>query len=104
MTWIAIFNDRSALDSRSRLTELNEGAEGTEPMQRRRPIAIDLFCGAGGLSLGLRAAGFNLVFAVDDDPVAVRTYRANLGDHVVEASISDLAVEDILARTGLHIG
>ncbi len=29
---------------------------------------IDLFCGCGGLSLGLEQAGFSLIFASDIDP------------------------------------
>ncbi len=44
---------------------------------------VDLFCGAGGLSLGFRAAGFNVVWAADNNEAAVRTYRANLGEHVL---------------------
>jgi DNA (cytosine-5)-methyltransferase 1 len=43
---------------------------------------LDLFCGAGGLSIGFRAAGFDLVWASDSSEAAVRTYRANLGEHV----------------------
>jgi DNA (cytosine-5)-methyltransferase 1 len=37
--------------------------------------AIDIFCGAGGLSLGLEEAGFQTVFAVDNDPDSCKTYR-----------------------------
>lgn len=40
------------------------------------PTAIDVFCGAGGLSLGLKEAGFETVFAIDNDPDACETYRA----------------------------
>jgi DNA (cytosine-5)-methyltransferase 1 len=43
----------------------------------RKPISVDLFCGAGGLSEGLRQAGFETVFAADFDPNCVMTYRAN---------------------------
>ncbi|MEK7474319.1 MAG: DNA cytosine methyltransferase [Candidatus Coatesbacteria bacterium] len=49
---------------------------------------IDLFCGAGGLSLGLRHAGWRIVQAIDSDRSAVETYRNNLGDDVVQAEIS----------------
>lgn len=41
------------------------------------PTCIDLFCGAGGLSLGLKNAGFRSLFSVDNDPAAGLTYRQN---------------------------
>lgn len=40
-------------------------------------IAVDLFCGAGGLSEGLADSGFRLVAAADHDPDACATYRLN---------------------------
>ena len=49
----------------------------------------DLFCGAGGLSLGLRDAGLMTVFAADWDDAAVETYRLNLGDHVHKCDLSN---------------
>lgn len=39
--------------------------------------AIDLFCGCGGLSLGLRRAGFTVLGALDADRLAVDTYKEN---------------------------
>jgi DNA (cytosine-5)-methyltransferase 1 len=42
----------------------------------RGPIAIDLFSGAGGLSLGLEEAGFNVILAADHDEAAVQTHLA----------------------------
>lgn len=44
---------------------------------RDRPTAIDLFCGAGGLSLGLERAGFDVLVGADSDEWAVRTHHAN---------------------------
>src|SRR5262249_9655322 len=41
------------------------------------PTAVDLFCGAGGLSEGFRRAGFRVVTAMDSDPVSIRTYWLN---------------------------
>jgi DNA (cytosine-5)-methyltransferase 1 len=55
----------------------------------RTLTVIDLFCGAGGLSLGLREAGFSPTHAVDCWAPAVETYRKNLGDHVSSESIDD---------------
>jgi DNA (cytosine-5)-methyltransferase 1 len=44
-----------------------------------RPVAIDVFCGAGGLSLGLRDAGFTVLAGADNDARAVETHTANIG-------------------------
>ncbi len=44
-----------------------------------RPTAIDLFSGAGGLSLGLRDAGFSVLVGADWDPHSVHTHEANIG-------------------------
>lgn len=55
------------------------------------PVAIDLFCGAGGLSEGLHQAGIKPVAGVDFDPRAVATYRHNHpGVPVLEADIAEV--------------
>ncbi|KQS76435.1 hypothetical protein ASG58_11480 [Rhizobium sp. Leaf383] len=41
--------------------------------------AVELFCGAGGLSLGLRQAGIEVIYALDAWKEAVGVYRANIG-------------------------
>ena len=40
-------------------------------------LAVDLFSGAGGLSLGLQEAGWTVAVAVDNDPKALQTHRHN---------------------------
>lgn len=49
-----------------------------ELMKPRRPVAVDLFCGAGGFSLGLKQAGWDVIAAVDKWPMALITYASNL--------------------------
>ena len=43
-----------------------------------RPWAVDLFCGAGGLSLGLEEGGFSVVAAADSDRASTETHAANI--------------------------
>lgn len=43
------------------------------------PTAVDLFCGAGGLSLGLQQAGFSILAGADNDSLAVETHTASVG-------------------------
>jgi DNA (cytosine-5)-methyltransferase 1 len=45
--------------------------------------AIDLFCGCGGMTTGLVAAGINVVAAIDIWPAAIETYNANHGHGIV---------------------
>ncbi len=40
-------------------------------------IGVDLFCGAGGMTLGAKMAGIDVMFAVEADPHAATTYAAN---------------------------
>lgn len=44
-----------------------------------RPIAIDLFCGAGGATCGLFQGGFRVIAGMDFDPTAALTYMWNNG-------------------------
>lgn len=69
-----------------------------------RPIAIDLFAGAGGLSLGLQQAGFEIAFALDNDSDAVKTYQYNIGSHIRLGSATEIKASDIAGLSGLRPG
>lgn len=51
--------------------------------------AISLFSGAGGMDVGFRRAGFDILWANDFDKAAAETYRRNIGDHIVCGDIND---------------
>ena len=59
-----------------------------------KPTAIDLFCGCGGMSLGFIQAGYEVVCAVDNDPMAVVTYLANLGQWPIPIHFTDTEAHD----------
>lgn len=42
-----------------------------------KPVIVDLFCGAGGMSLGFKQAGFKIAFANDIEPACIETYSFN---------------------------
>ena len=52
---------------------------------------IDLFCGMGGLSLGFKQSGFD-VMGFDQDRHAIETYRANIG-HAEAVDLSTATVD-----------
>lgn len=69
---------------------------------------IDLFCGAGGLSVGLEQEGFCPVVAVDKDKSATLTYRFNrpwLTDgSIIHDDIRDLVDQDIFPHVPVIVG
>jgi len=67
-----------------------------------RPIGIDLFCGAGGMSLGFEQAGFDIVAAVDVDPVHCAVHEFNFPQcKTVCASVADLSGDGLRDTAGL---
>ena len=61
---------------------------------------LDLFCGAGGLSLGFARAGFSVVKAVDIDPWAINTYNENRKEKVAEVLDVTTMTKDYLDKLG----
>jgi DNA (cytosine-5)-methyltransferase 1 len=51
---------------------------------------VDLFAGAGGMTLGFSREGFEPVFAVELEQAAAQTYEANFGSHVFSGPIQEV--------------
>ena len=64
--------------------------------------AVDLYCGSGGVTAGLKAASWRVIAACDNDPIAASTYRANHKEvALVEKDIrKTAAIEEISAAVG----
>ncbi|WP_394665286.1 DNA cytosine methyltransferase [uncultured Chryseobacterium sp.] len=56
---------------------------------------VSLFSGAGGLDLGLIKAGHEIIWANDVDIDSCKTYRLNIGDHIVCEDIAKIKLSDI---------
>ncbi len=68
-------------------------------------ISIDLFSGGGGLSEGMRQAGFNVNAAVEIDPIAAETFRLNhQATSLIERDIRHLSSSEILNICGIKKG
>lgn len=52
---------------------------------------VDLFCGAGGLTLGLEAAGIDVRFGIDADPACAYAYRTNTQARFLPVDVRALA-------------
>jgi len=75
----------------------------TRTDDRDKPTALDLFSGCGGLTVGLKRAGFRVLGAVDVDPLSIKTYKANHKDVTVwETDIRELEPAEIAAALGLR--
>lgn len=58
--------------------------------------AIDLFCGAGGLTLGLKRAGFNVMAGVELYPEIAKTYKTN-------HPATKLLIKDVREVSGIEL-
>jgi DNA (cytosine-5)-methyltransferase 1 len=65
------------------------------------PVAVDLFSGAGGLSLGLTQAGFDVRLGLDNDKHALATYEANHPGKALLADVREVSGTDLLEEAGV---
>ena len=71
-----------------------------------KPVAVDLFCGAGGLSHGLEAAGYRVVLAADTDEWALESHRHNIAGRAVRLDLAEPRVREEIAALlhGVDVG
>src|SRR6516225_6176500 len=65
-----------------------------------RIAAVDLFCGAGGLSLGLRDSGIPISAGIDLDPACRFPFEKNVCGKFIEHDVADLSGNEIAALFG----
>lgn len=67
--------------------------------------AIDLFCGCGGLSAGLRDAGFDIVAGIDIESNYIQTFTENFPDSLsICDDVSKIDSKELLNRLNLEVG
>lgn len=79
---------------------------GKSPNRHENSLtAVDLFSGAGGLTLGLKQAGFDVLAGVERERVPAATYRLNHPDvHCFENDIREVGAAALLKTIGLKRG
>ncbi len=73
-------------------------------MTKKKLKILSLFAGAGGMDLGFKNAGFDIVWANDFDPDSVKTYRRNFGDHIVLGDIEKIRTNNMPENPDVVIG
>ncbi len=61
---------------------------------------IDLFCGCGGLSLGFKNAGYNILLGIDIWQDALDTYTKNLGADTLCGDLSEVTFDEVDLKIG----
>ncbi|MFM6004120.1 MAG: DNA cytosine methyltransferase, partial [Sphaerospermopsis kisseleviana] len=64
-------------------------------IQSNKITVVSLFSGCGGIDLGFQRQGLSIIWAIDNDLDCVKTYRKNIGNHIIHKSICDVHSEEI---------
>ena len=66
-----------------------------------RPTCLDLFCGIGGLTLGMERAGITSVGGIDNWDLALETFRHNIDVPALLADVNEVTIPDIENSFGI---
>ena len=73
-------------------------------ISKDKPKVVGLFSGCGGLDLGFKRAGFDVIWANDFDKDAVKTYKNNIGNHIVLGDITKIKSNEIPSKFDVLLG
>jgi DNA (cytosine-5)-methyltransferase 1 len=59
-------------------------------IDRKKHTSIDLFVGCGGMSIGLKKAGFENLLAVEWDASCCETFKANVNPRILQCAIQEV--------------
>lgn len=70
-----------------------------EKSRKNLPRVVSLFCGAGGLDLGFKEAGFTIALAIDSDEASIRTHRRNFSrTNALTADLGDIGPSGVVGH------
>lgn len=78
--------------------------DGALSVSKRSYRLIEGFCGSGGMSLGLKQAGFCIARAFDINPASIETHNRNLGNHGMVGDAREVSGFRLLEELGLARG
>ncbi|MBU4480210.1 DNA cytosine methyltransferase [Patescibacteria group bacterium] len=73
-------------------------------IKNKKLTVASLFSGCGGLDLGFKNAGFEIIWANDFFPDAVETYKKNIGDHIILEDITKIKSLEIPDNFDILLG
>lgn len=73
-------------------------------IRKVKPTVLDIFCGAGGMSLGFKNAGCEILGGIDQNPYAVDTHHQNFPSTKLKLSPRDIREFRNLDKLGLNPG
>lgn len=91
-------------DCRKILKEIPNNTFNTCITSPKKLSVVGLFSGCGGLDLGFKNAGFDVIWANDFNADSVETYKKNIGNHIVLGDITKIPSKEIPSDFDVLLG